>query len=246
MSYRIAQVRFRGNEQTYPVNCYRADIEAGDVVIVEMPDQNALKTAFVTNIEFKNWNCRNSILCLSSEITFYPSGDYKVETDYRSNGMIHTLDDLWARLRRSGWVPHRPAQKSFKVVYSLVRGQKTASMWFRRNGIDFRLSNFDSGGPATEGGADAPLQARAVAHWYHNSEVDLYQLCIAFADTFSAGRSDWDEFFVPRGKKFAKPSTPGFGHELRDIYDAISSGGGGPAYLNDGVWLGPSGKLWND
>lgn len=105
MSYRIANVRFRlSDEQTYPVNCFRADLQAGQKVIVETPNQDKrFKTAVVERVEFKNWECQNTLVCLQSEVIRFPDGTWTYRMDHLQNGQIHRVCDLEDRLLTAGW-----------------------------------------------------------------------------------------------------------------------------------------------
>jgi hypothetical protein len=221
-------VRFNPEEeQTYPVNCDRADIQPGTVVIVQTPDQEKkFKKARVENIEFKNWNCKNSIVGCYSELEIAPDRSWAFNTDYLTNGQIHHLRDLQLRLRDTGWTGEKPRQSTWKIIYRLRIGEGSASIAFRKNGIDI--------------GADG----KGAQHWYFDSEVDLCDLCWRFAESWRNQSGEYDEFFKPRGRKFTKPQ--GARSDLGDIYDAISGGTGGAAYLGDGTWLGSGGRSWDE
>ncbi len=229
MSYRIANVRFSlSDEQTYPVNCFRADVKAGHKVVVEMADQNKrFKTAIVESVEFKNWNCQNSILCLHSEVIRAPDGTWSFELSHISNGQIHQVRDLEDRLLAAGWSRNYPARKyTYRVIYSYLSDGGTAEVRIRKNGIDFR----------------AP--GRSVNHWFYHSEIDLLELCWSFAERWRTESVCLEDHFKPRGTAFPRPT--GSRDELADIYGAISDGTGGNAYLGDGVWMGAGGSTWDE
>ena len=227
MTYRIANVRFnRSHEQSYPVNCDRADIVAGDEVVVEMPGlAQTFKIALVDSVEFKNWNCKNSIVCRRAEIRHGQNGSWSVDRTYLNNGQIHTLADLQARLRAAGWRPDIPRQSTWKVVYTLSAGGNAAEILFRKNGIDFRLAG------------------KLVSHWFFESGIDLYEFCWSFAERWRTQAGDYAEFFQQKGSRFPKPHMQ---NDLHDIYMAISGGGGSRAYLGDGVWIGRGGNSWDE
>lgn len=227
MSYRIAYVRFRAGERTYPVNCNRADLEVGDLVIVDMNEGSDFKTARIAEIVFKNWNCKNTIFCLRDELKTDKAGKSFVEITYRAEGLLHSVEDVYRHLESRGWVHHKPKQSTWRAAYTLVRSSESVTILFRKNGIDFRMRD------------------KSVAHWYHESEVDLYVFCLDFANDFEIGAKDHERFFVAKGQPFQKPATAAR-DDLSDIYDVVSGNNGGPAYLGDGVWLGPGGRVWSD
>lgn len=228
MTYRIAFVRFNlSDENTYPVNCDRADIEAGVKVVVETPEQEKkFKIALVENVQFKNWNCKNSIICLHSEVQREPDGSWTANRDYLQNGQIHNVGQLQERLAAEGWKRYVPRQSTWRVAYSLQVGADTADILFRKNGIDLRASS------------------QSVDHWYYLSEIDLFEFCWSFAKCWKTGKGDLGDFFIQKGRRFPKPSRSR--NELGDIYDVMSGGSGGAAYLGDGIWIGPSGRTWDE
>jgi hypothetical protein len=228
VTYRIAQVRFRkSDDYTYPVNCDRADIEPGDKVIVKTPNRDKkFQTALVDSVEFLNWNCKNSIVCLYSEVERRPDGSWSANQEFLCNGQIHTIRQLQDRLRASGWKSRFPRGSTYQVIFELqVRGE-AAEIRFRKNGIDLRTSS------------------RSVNHWYFESEIDLLEFCWSFAQCWQTGVDGYDKFFEAKGRSFPKSMRSSAG--LSGLYEALSGGSGGSAYLGDGIWIGPGGHTWEE
>jgi len=192
-----------------------------------MPEQaEEFKIAFVEDVQFKNWNCKNSIACRLSEVKPVTSGGWEVAYDYRGSGHLHTVEDLLDRLSQAGWVSHVPAQSTWRVAYELVRGESKAVILFRKNGIDLRA------------------EGTWVNHWYHDSGVDLLEFCWEFAVAFAEQTGGYEKFFEQKGTRFPKP--PRRRSDLEDIYDAFSIGDGSAAYIGDGIWMGSSGRSWDE
>jgi hypothetical protein len=69
---------------------------------------------------------------------------------------------------------------------------------------------------------------------------------IEFADAFRSDRADIEKFLVRIGSSSKKkPEVEKGDTSMGDIYDALTGGTGGAAYLGDGGWL-TAGGWFND
>lgn len=242
VSYRIARVRFAPNGSTYPVNCLRADILPGSRVVVLLPSRDSkLQRAEVTAVEYLNWNCSNTIVGLISEVTISPDGTYTVARGPRDPNDVDTVRELAERLFSSGWCHYFPTSNIWRVVYTKAIRGLACFILIRANGIDY-VTCLEEMAPKPEGRKLSMVlsNGRSVRHGYHGSGVDLYRFTMDFAKAFGAGTGNLDDFFVARGGPQPRPSASRSRSDLADIYDAISNGEGGPAYLGDGIYISPS------
>ena len=78
MSYIIAFVRFTEPGRTYPVACFRTDIDGGDEVLVQLRNRE-LKPAIVVQIRFHNWSCTGAISGKVSEAVIREDGSWDLQ-----------------------------------------------------------------------------------------------------------------------------------------------------------------------
>jgi hypothetical protein len=85
----------------------------------------------------------------------------------------------------------------------------------------------------------------------HLSFEDAREMCLRDESLFIRRTRNSSGFSVhrtetrSRQEHSARPSWGGGSREMRDIYDAVSGGGGGDSYLGDGMWVGPGGHLYD-
>ncbi|MBR0651607.1 hypothetical protein GXW78_18195 [Roseomonas terrae] len=236
MTYRIALVRFTPDERKYPVNCPRSDINAGEHVIVHMPNRaEKLRNAVVDEVQFLNWNCVNTIIGVESEVTYLPNQEYTVNRRPKNTSVPDTPQDVGRALLARNWRLYHPSSNVWRGVYLKTTRQRTALIASRKNGIDFQI--IQGSLPHTEGRKIyiSVGNGKFVRHSYYNSGVDLYQYCLDFAQAAEDLSNDCAPFFVSKGERRPKGSWER--NDLKDIYDAITDGLGGSAYLSDDVWI---------
>lgn len=239
MTYRVAHVRFAESEQTYPVNCNRADLQPGDRVVVEMPDQaKRLKVAHVDRVEFLNWNCANTIVCRRSEFMSNDDGTWSVKREQPATPVLETLDDLATRLRQMGWQSFWPKSKVWRTVYAREYRHAGALIALHSKGMAFQVLEAGCNlGIFGRSISVAPTRGRFVRHVYHASEEDLLKFAVLFAEDVGRDGADLKPYFEPKGHRPSKGPMTHERNELAEIRDAINGGAGGPAYLGDGVWI---------
>lgn len=240
MTYIVAFVALDRTEQSYPVNCLRADVVVGDRVIITNPDGQA-RAGRVDRLEFHNWNCRWTIRCLASEAE-YDNGRVSIDGGVPIKVGSVEIYDVPRHLAASGWVRRTLANRNYKVGYSLANADHTCHVIVRTNGFDVAFSE----GAITPAALEKPLSVcdgdRHVRHSLNESGINLIAHMIAFADAFRADAADIESFLVRIGSSSKKkPDVEKGDTTMHDIYHAISGGSGGPAYLGDGVYLTPGG-----
>ena len=240
MSYRIAHVRFTKSGRTYPVNCHRRDLRKGDIVVVVMGDEEALKVAEFDNIEFLNWNCANSILGKRSEFQRSADGDYTIVREVPKGDTIETLGDLFDALKGGGWLPFRPTSSVWKVAFAKSLPGASGVIAFRKNGIDFQA--FDGAEIPGIAGRQMSISVGEgryfVRNWYYHTGGDLFDLTAGFAIELERDDPDLEPYFRGSGQK--PPKLPKYDvqrDELAEIRYALNGGSGEPAYLCDDVWI---------
>ena len=240
MSYRIAHVRFTKSGRTYPVNCHRRDLRKGDIVVVEMGKEEALKVAEFDNVEFLNWNCANSILGKRSEFQPSADGHHIIVREVPKGDTIETLGHLFEALKGGGWIPFRPTSSVWKVAFAKSLPGSSGLIAFRKNGIDFQA--FDGSEIPGIAGRQVTISIGGgklfVRNWYYHSGVDLFDLTAAFASELECDDPDLEPYFHGTGQKPPKaPKSEMQRDELAEIRYALNGGSGEPAYLCDDVWI---------
>ncbi len=160
---------------------------------------------------------------------------------YSGMKTIHALMDA---LNELGYEAHIPRASTWRVAFSASNESGTIIFLLRKHGIDFRIFErveilqFDEDGKLCLGGG------HLVRNFYNGSDVNIFELIFDIATRFITN-SPLDKIVLkgqgqvrPRNGKFRTDGES----ELRDIYDAVSGGGGADAYLGDGIWIGPDGS----
>lgn len=198
MSYRIAHVRFAKRGQAYPVNCYRSDIAAADMVVVEMNDRNpCLQIAEVDRVEFLNWRCKNTIVCKKSEYRPDGKGSFQIAREAGPKG-IGTIKEIIDELRNLGWQNANLSPHVYTHVFVKEFELSIVAIGIRRNGIDFQVYDCDQ--------AEVPKRfpdgkINLVKHFFYKSELDLLEFCKRFALNAHRPFCELKKYFQPIGKK---------------------------------------------
>jgi hypothetical protein len=207
MSYRIAFVRFTKSGQTYPVNCHRKDLEKGDIVVVEMSQEQNHKLAQLDRIEFLNWNCANTILCKRSEYQRGADGRHVVVRVRPKGDAVETLGELGGALQCMGWDRFRPTSSVWRTAFARSRPKLSGVIAFRKNGIDFQV--FDGSEiPAIVGQKMAISVGDGrcfVRNWYYDSGTDLYDLTLSFAKEIERDQPILEPYLHGIGQKPPRP-----------------------------------------
>lgn len=220
MSYRIAHVRFTKTGQLYPVNCNRADLDTGDIVVVRIQSSDRqLQVAEVDRVEFLNWRCKNTILCKRSEFQSKGAGRYTIKREAAPQG-IETIEELERELSRAGWLRTRLSSHVYRCVFIRDFDNTTAAIGIRRNGIDFQIYDEKWNGDIVEGPRSFPDGVQnLVRHNFYISEVDLLELTKHFALSADQPFNELEQFFQPIGQKQPRPESGR--DDLHDIAEAI-------------------------
>lgn len=236
MSYRIAYVRFTKAGSLYPVSCHRADLVRDDVVVVQMAKGGCLKLAAVDRVEFLNWNCTNTILCLRSEYVKSDNGTFQILPDPNRDRGMETLGHLGRFLVGSGWRSFKPTSKAWKRIFAKSFEKDSAAIIFRLNGIDYQIFSTPSI-PDVSGEcmSYSTQNGDPVRNWFYYTESDLLEHTRKFAQELEKSARDLTPYRAGLGVKKPKPVKER--DDLDDIRSAINGPSGGPAYLCDDNWI---------
>ena len=222
MSYIDAVVRFTDPGSTYPVDCFRADISAGDQVLVQLRN-HGLKRATVVQLRYSNWNCTGRIVGKVSEAVLREDGSWDVGNAPSVVGLA-TNEAFVAELERLGWVPLKPGHVH---AAALTNSNQTASanILMRKNGIDLHiLPSRRSAMPQRFGqDQDSLAEGRVVRHHFAHTTFNLYEGILRFAASFMSDEGDYDRFFKAVGVAKRRPSRPLGDVYVRDIPASVSS-----------------------
>jgi hypothetical protein len=220
MSYRIAHVRFTTGGQTYPVNCNRADLAPGDLVIVEMLGNDLdLKAAEVDRIEFLNWRCKHTIKCKRSELRPDGSRGIRVEREIKPQA-VETPEELEEELQRTGWHATCLSLHVYRRVLVKRFESHSAAIGMRRNGIDFQIYDEEWCGDLSKMPRRFPDGTRnLVRHQFYASELDLFEFCKKFASNAHLPFDQLATYFQPLGRK--QPRPPRERDNLADIRSVL-------------------------
>lgn len=246
MSYIVAHVAFDNSGTSYPVNCNRTDIVVGDEVVVRMQDR-PLKWARVVDLNYLNWNCRNTIECLAREAHFTENGIVLPDGESLSvHGLVHPYD-LAVHLYRIGWVPGRAANRAYRKAYTAANRTQTGLIMMRKNGIDVQIiesvpsREMKPNSWVSISKADGPI----IRQPFHGSLHNIIERTAAFAEAFLRNESRLEEMVTPLQTTKVLPKPPRRTKEEEDnLYSALG-GTGEPIYLSDGVWLTSGGGAYD-
>ena len=254
MSYIIAFVKFPESNTSYPVDCLRTDLRIDDKVWVRRSD-GKMRSAIVDSIKYLNWSCRARIECKVSEAPLDDQGYIVLPSGTPFTIGLATAKEFVSHLERRGWVPLKPRSKGFRSILVNVNARDTARIFVRKNGVDLQVV---SGRKETKPEAFSLYEGsfndgRLVRHTLAHTTFNLYEGLLRFSDSFMNNENNYDRFFTPVGSgdkrtddlRLKSEFKNGERNELIDVYNAASSGDGGPAYLSDGVWISSSGRLYD-
>lgn len=218
------------------MNCHRADLVRDDIVVVQMAEGQRLKVAVVDRIDFLNWNCTNTIICLRSEYVKAEDGSFTIIPDTNRDRGVETLNDLYTFLIKSGWGSFKPTSKAWKRIFAKSFNADSAAIIFRLNGIDFQIfSSSVIPGISGEWMSYSTQESEPIRNWYYHSEHDLFDHTRNFAEELEKYARTLRPYLAGTGGKPPKPVKER--DDLDDIRTAINGPSGGPAYLCDGVWI---------
>ncbi|MGO7358870.1 hypothetical protein [Rhizobium ruizarguesonis] len=249
MSYIIAFVAYRDGEEVYPINCWRADIKAGDAVVVRQETKDgALKWARVVRVEFLNWKCKNYVECLASEATFDSLGIRLPVPTPTVFGACRPAF-AWDHLKATGWSRHLPVSRNYRGGFSRANRSEVANIFFRSNGVDIQLIEGSHNPALTPDGRlsfSFSVSPRIVRHALSHSGINLFELVIEFADAFRTDCGPYDRFMKAVGR--SDKSTEELRRKTQEgrsdgLWEALGGVGGESVYLGDGLYLGP-GDRW--
>lgn len=231
-------MRFRKGGQSYPVNCFRSDLEAGDIVVVRMQSGDRIfKTAQVERVEFLNWRCKNTILCKRSEFSAEGAGRFSVKRETQPR-TIETIEELERELSKAGWTRTRMSAHVYRCVFVRKFETSGAAIGIRRNGIDFQIYPENCDGAIEHTLQGFPDGTRnLVRHNFYASEVDLLEFTKQFALSANRPINDLEQFFHPIGQKQPRPTRQSSGREeLAEISEAIGDAMTGTEREAFGSW----------
>lgn len=256
MSYIVAFVKYQEHELDYPVACFRKDLAVGDWVVVRRRD-DSLKQAMITNVVYLNWNCKGRVECLTSEAVIDPQGVIQLPDDAPVTRGIVTHEGFIQALKTRGWVQLKRHHRMYIAILAYKSDTQIGTLFVRKNGVDVQTRDAQPeedvvAGSVYEGSLS---QGRVVRHALSHTTFNLFHGLLRFSDSFQRNEEDLDRYFVSVGSadrrtarlkakaQTLRRSRPGSGTD--DIYDACSSGDGGPAYLGDGIWVNEDGGMFD-
>jgi hypothetical protein len=256
MSYLIAFVQFSTTGEIYPVECFRTDIIAGDVVLVQIP-QRALTTATVAKTGYLNWNCSGQLKCKISEATQNQDGTWAIQKLPTAVSMV-TSEAAISELKRLGWVSLH-SSKTYMAALTNSNNTASGNILFRRNGVDFQIiheKRFTLPHPFTLK-QESTTVGRFVRHYLSHTTFNLYEGVLRFASSFISNEDDYDRFFKTTGssdkrtvelkketaQRRRQNSNAESGDVMSQYFNDYSDGSGNPVYLGDGMWVGSGGSL---
>lgn len=252
MSYIIALVKFLDSDQPFPVECFRTDLAAHDQIVVRLGN-GQLRYALVVAIKYLNWDCKGRIECKASESSENHLGDIVLPYGSPINMGITTHAAFVFAAKGLGWIPLKPSQRTYRNVLGSTNETSTAYVFVRRNGIDIKISEKVSKELLKPYSlCQCSLSdGITVRHSLSHTSFNLFEGILRFCRSFTANGRDLERYFVPVGSsdkrteelKAMSVARKSQHSEMQDIYDACSDGGGGPAYLGDGMWITSTGRI---
>lgn len=218
------------------MNCHRADLVCDDIVVVQMPEGERLKLARVERVEFLNWKCANTILCLRSEYVKAKDGSFAIIPEPNRDRGMETLGDLGSFLINSGWRSFKPTSKAWKRIFAKSFNTDSAAIIFRLNGIDYQIfSTPIVPGISGDWMSYSIQNSDPIRNWFYYTERDLFEHTRGFALELDKSDRELSPFLAGMGAKPEKRVKER--DDLDDIRSAINGPAGGPAYLCDDVWI---------
>lgn len=258
MSYIIAFVQFAKQKDVYPVECFRTDIDVGDVVLVHMPNRR-ITPATVMEVRYLSWQCSGQIKGKLSEAVQDKDGYWSFHNCPSVFGFA-TNEIFVDELKRRGWVPLKRGNVHMAALTNSNR-TLSANILVRRNGIDLQIL------PTRRSALPRPFTVsqegislgRVVRHYFANTNFNLYEGILRFSDSFMAEEDNYDRFFKSVGssdrrtekqkqdaqkRRWSRSEDEVNG--FRDYYEMVSDGSGEPVYGGDGMWIDSGGSLYDE
>ncbi|KFE52405.1 hypothetical protein [Pseudomonas syringae] len=252
MSYIIALVRFLDSEQPFPVECFRTDLAAHDQVVVRL-GSGQLRYALIVAMKYLNWDCKGRIECKASESSEDHLGDIVLPYGTPINKGITTHAAFVSAAKSLGWIPLKPSQRTYRNALGSTNEKNTAYVLVRRNGIDIKIieNTFRESLRPYSLCQCSLSEGITVRHSLAHTSFNLFEGVLRFCKSFDVNELGLERYFVPVGSsdkrteelKAMSIARKSQQREMQDIYDACSDGGGGPAYLGDGMWITSAGGI---
>lgn len=253
MSYIIAFVSFPESDKEFPVQCFRTDVKPNDEVVVRRAD-GKLRLARVLHTKYLNWDCKGRIECKQTECTFNPKGEIILPKGCPLTYGLSTPGILIQYLKQNrGWIQIKSRQRIYRTVLAHLNATSIAYMFFRKNGVDLQIV------PRVGNEEIKPYslynrsftEGKVVRHSLAHTTFNLLEGLYRFSNSFLSNENDLTRYFVPQGRsdkrteelKSQAIERKHSRNEMMDIYHACSNGGGGAAYLGDGLWISSDGSL---
>lgn len=252
MSYIIAFVSFLDSTKTFPVDCFRTDLELNDQVVVRL-GSGELRYASLVQMRYLNWDCKGRVECKASEASESSAGEIVLPRGSPVICGIATPTGFVSAVRSLGWISLKPSQRMYRNVLARVNDTSTAFIFVRRNGIDIKvLERIWDEELRPYGLLQCSLsEGRVVRHSLALTKFNLFEGVLRFCKTFDANEKNLDRYFIAVGSsdkrteklKQMTKTRKSQRSEMQDIYDACSDGSEPNAYLGDGIWITSSGHL---
>jgi len=230
---------------------------AGDEVFVSMVEKRVHKKAIVQAVEYLNWDCKNSIYCLVEELKGREIWGDVIERR-ASDVRFHTTKDLIKFLTGAGWKKIDQSSSRAPLYYWRDNLTRTARLRFHGLGIDIQLFDTLVWMEDSHEGRIVPHvhSGQRTRHRYYHSGRCIFEFVADFSDAFLRNEDDFKTFLTQIGSDGTKRSEVSSfpakkteterdwsdGCSLSELYDIMSDGGGGPAYLGDGIYLNSDGS----
>lgn len=252
MSYIIALVRFLDSQQPFPVECFRTDLAVDDQVVIRL-GSGQLRYALIVAIKYFNWDCKGRIECKVSEAIEGRLGDIVLPSGSPITKGITTHATFVSAAKSLGWIPLKPSQRTYRNALGSTNDKNTAYVLVRRNGIDIKIiENTFGESLRLYGLCQCSLsEGITVRHSLAHTSFNLFEGVLRFCKSFDMNELSLERYFVPVGTsdkrteelKAMSVARKSQRSEMQDIYNACSDGGGGPAYLGDGMWITSAGCI---
>jgi hypothetical protein len=194
MSYRVAYVHFSSgrNLKAYPANLYRADLHPGDNVMVWMVRDQNLRDATIESIDYRSFNCSNSIICTKAEHKIGVECNFDAACGSKvyipEDGSLHGLAEVYEKIEKLGWSETKSTSSTWFKAYGMDNEFEAGSILFRKNGIDLVVQRLNI--PVNMTWQEKKQHQRKALNYYNNCEVDLLAHTVSFAAAFQSGYYD--------------------------------------------------------
>ena len=110
----------------------------GDDVVVRRKD-GRLFVAPILQIKFLNWDCGGRVECRRDEATIDDKGNISLPKGSPLVYGLSTHNAFIKALISVGWVPIKPKQKTYRIIFANFNSDKVSYVFIRRNGIDIQI-----------------------------------------------------------------------------------------------------------